>query len=59
MAIIDQDRQQTVAELQRLVTEGLGSGRPEAFDLEAFLAEKRRDPAAKAVSDVSHRRRLR
>ncbi len=59
MAIVDQDRRQAVAELQRLVAEGLGSGPPEAFDLEAFLAGKRRDPAAKAVSDVSHRRRLR
>jgi antitoxin ParD1/3/4 len=43
----DQDRQQAVAELQQLVTEGLESGPPEAFDLEAFLAEKRRDRAAK------------
>lgn len=37
----DQDRQQAVTELQRLVTEGLESGYPSAFDLEAFLAEKR------------------
>ena len=36
----DQDRQQAVADLQRLVTEGLESGPPEAFDLEAFLVDK-------------------
>jgi antitoxin ParD1/3/4 len=41
----DQDRQRAVAELQRLVTEGIESGAPEAFDLEAFLAARREDDA--------------
>lgn len=45
----DQDRQQAVAELQRLVSEGIESGEPEAFDLEAFLAARRENHARKAV----------
>lgn len=41
----DQDRQRAVAELQQLVTDGLESGIPEAFDFEAFLARKRQGSA--------------
>lgn len=37
----DQDRQNAIAELQQLVDEGLASGAPERFDVEAFLARKR------------------
>jgi len=37
----DQDRQSAIAELQQLVDEGLASGAPERFDIEAFLARKR------------------
>ncbi len=37
----DQERQTAVAELQRRVTEGIESGPAQAFDLEAFLADKR------------------
>ena len=37
----DQDRQRAIAELQQLVDEGLTSGAPEQFDMEAFLAHKR------------------
>ena len=37
----DQDRQSALAELQALVDEGLASGRAEAFDAEAWLAQKR------------------
>lgn len=37
----DQDRQSALAELQKLVDEGLTSGAPEAFDVEAYLVQKR------------------
>lgn len=37
----DQDRQSAIAELQQLVDEGLASGTPERFDIEAFLTRKR------------------
>ncbi len=41
----DQDRQQGVAELQTLITEGLDSGTPQRFDLEGFLEQKHRTHA--------------
>lgn len=37
----DQERQGALAELQRLVTEGLESGPPEPFDPESFKAAMR------------------
>ena len=37
----DQDRQAGIAELQRLIDEGLASGPAEPFDMAAWLAEKR------------------
>lgn len=37
----DQDRQQAIAEVQRLVDEGLASGPGAGLDVEAFLARKR------------------
>ncbi|MCO8146462.1 type II toxin-antitoxin system ParD family antitoxin [Rhodovulum tesquicola] len=37
----DQDRQQAISELQRLVDEGLASGPGARLDVEAFLARKR------------------
>lgn len=43
----DQDRQTAVAELQRLVDEGLESGPPQAFDMETFLTQMREEHAAK------------
>ena len=43
----DQERQSAVAELQKLVDEGLASGQPEAFDMEAFLARKRESHVAR------------
>lgn len=43
----DQDRQTAVAELQKLVDEGLASGPPQKFDMEAFLTGKREDHAEK------------
>lgn len=43
----DQDRQTAVAELQKLVDEGLASGPTQKFDMEAFLTRKREDHAAK------------
>lgn len=36
----DQERHQAIAALQQAVEEGLASGQPEPFDVEAFLAEK-------------------
>ena len=36
----DQDRQQAIAELQQAIDEGLASGPPEPFDIEAFLKDK-------------------
>ncbi len=39
----DQDRQQAIAELQALVTEGLESGEPTPFDFAAFLQRKREE----------------
>jgi antitoxin ParD1/3/4 len=39
----DQDRQQAVAELQQLITEGIESGEPKEFDFAAFLKRKRKD----------------
>lgn len=44
----DQDRQAAIAELQQLVDEGLASGAPEPFDMEAFLKRKRADHASRA-----------
>ena len=43
-----QDRQAAIAELQQLVDEGLASGAPEAFDMEAFLTRKRAEHASRA-----------
>ena len=37
----DQERQQAIAELQQAIDEGLASGPPEPFDVEAFLVAKR------------------
>ena len=37
----DQEKQGVVAELQRLIEEGLQSGPAAPFDMEAFLAERR------------------
>ncbi len=37
----DQDRQAEVADVQKLVDEGLASGPARAFDMEAFLSRKR------------------
>jgi len=37
----DQDRQQTIAELQQHVDEGLASGPATRLDVEAYLARKR------------------
>lgn len=45
----DQDRQTAVAELQKLVDEGLASGSAQKFDMEALLMRKREDHAAKPV----------
>lgn len=39
----DQDRQSAIAELQGLVDEGMASGTPQKFDMEAFLKRKRED----------------
>lgn len=39
----DQDRQQAIAELQQLITEGIESGEPEEFDFAAFLKRKREE----------------
>lgn len=36
----DQERQQAFTALQKAVDEGLASGPPEPFDVQAFLAEK-------------------
>jgi antitoxin ParD1/3/4 len=44
----DQDRQAAIAELQQLVDEGLVSGAPQAFDMEAFLKRKRAEHASRA-----------
>lgn len=44
----DQDRQQAIAELQRLVTEGIESGVSENFDFQAFLKRKREEHARKS-----------
>lgn len=38
----DQDRRNSIAELRRLVDEGLASGPAEAFDTEFFLARMRK-----------------
>jgi len=38
----DQERQRAIAELQAAVDEGLASGVAEPFDIERFLAERRR-----------------
>ena len=43
----DKDRQTAVAELQRLVDEGLASGPAQSFDMEAFLARKREEHATR------------
>lgn len=43
----DQDRQNAITELQKLVDEGLESGKPEPFDMEALLKRKREEYAAK------------
>ena len=43
----DQDRQTAIAELQKLVDEGLASGPAQKFEMEAFLARKREDHASK------------
>lgn len=40
----DQDRQAAISELQQLVDEGIASGTPEKFDMEAFLKRKREEP---------------
>jgi antitoxin ParD1/3/4 len=37
----DQDRQNAITELQKLVDEGLASGKPEPFDMELLLKCKR------------------
>jgi len=42
----DQDRQSAIVELQKLVDEGLASGRPEPFDMELLLKRKREAHAA-------------
>ncbi|WP_308421519.1 type II toxin-antitoxin system ParD family antitoxin [Salipiger pallidus] len=39
----DQQRQQTLAEIQGLIDEGLVSGQPQAFDIGDFIASKRTD----------------
>ena len=39
----DQDQQIARSELQQMITEGLESGASEAFDFEAFLAQKREE----------------
>ena len=41
----DQEKQGVVADLQRLIEEGLQSGPAAPFDMEAFLAERRADGA--------------
>lgn len=38
----DQDRQNSIAELQRLIDEGLASGPAEDVDMETFLARMRK-----------------
>jgi antitoxin ParD1/3/4 len=43
----DQDRHAAIDELQRIVDEGLASGAPESFDMEAFLRRKRADHASR------------
>lgn len=42
----DQDRQNALTELQKLVDEGLASGKPEPFDIERLLKRKRAEHAA-------------
>lgn len=42
----DQERQTAVAELQKLVDEGLAGGPAQTFDMEAFLTRKREEHAA-------------
>ncbi len=44
----DQERQSAIVELQHLVDQGLASGTPERFDMEAFLANKRQAHGPKA-----------
>ncbi|ODM45241.1 addiction module antitoxin [Ruegeria sp. PBVC088] len=39
----DQDRHAAIAEVQKLVDEGLASGAPREVDMDAFLARMRRD----------------
>ena len=39
----DQDRQQAIAELQQLITEGIESGAHEEFDFSSFLKRKRKE----------------
>jgi len=43
----DQDRQTAVAELQKLVDDGLASGPAQNFDMDAFLTRKRAEHATK------------
>ena len=43
----DQDRAAKIAAVQRLVDDGLASGRPEDFDFDAFLTRMRQDHAGK------------
>ena len=43
----DQDRQAAIAELQKLVDEGMASGAPGPFDMETFLKRKRADHASR------------
>lgn len=45
----DQERANAVAELQKLITEGIESGPAEAFGLERFLTEMRAQHGAKGT----------
>ena len=45
----DQDRAAKIAEMQRLVTEGLESGPAEPFDVDAYLTRKRARHDAKSA----------
>lgn len=36
----DQEREQALAEIQALVTEGIESGEPEPFDMKAYISRK-------------------
>lgn len=49
----DQERLVALSEIQQLVDEGLKSGDPEPFDMERYLAGKRKDDGIATKTDAS------